>query len=893
MRPQCVAADTPTELNDAPVRFGVVEAGPTEPTASGELGDTTDGYSFRLVPLVNAYVIFAPPTPGEGFEDLPELLRPPAVVVARTNAAGHVLVRFRSSVHDDPASVSVQETDDPVVTWAAQTPPEPPLVLRLGQLTPTMGCFWTYDRDVYEVVVAALDEDHAAAHARFRFEPLSASLRPHAAPLDLPLLSDDENEKIAHLLLTSAERGFFRARGARDGHVEYCASGVLFDVTPRALRAFYAVEWAGRYAMHVRKSTIGDWNVLVRMCNIIRAYETGEAVPELDRGILESLITPPQAAALFRGFGARPGRTVPLPHSYELQLAERLRSYAHRCVEVGVSGAVFRRAVSIAPDDPSWREAADDIRGQRGVLHPWHELGDRAFLGIRLAERARRALADYFDMYEFAKGRRQEGLHDAVRRHHEAVLAAQGWVDTRCRRILREHAPHDAFAFAVGFQISMDAEVQLAVHERYLAACAHFRHPFWTEVTTDGQWDGLVDAVKWMGKLSGKTASAFKTFFEQHVKDYAWNVGRAAEANAALNFFYRYHLAVEGRPFVRAYAANPLTTARLRIQADTHYFIDFPRGEIVVALSDGSRRSMPFSFVTRLEDMPARELQNPLGAGMLPRPRRPTGPAPRYAAVQAGLVRSFEVEVPVDPRLLEARQMPAALKTFANMMNSAFLVAKVVDDQESLGVKTCVEIGQGLLGIVDTFDSIFVAWRVGERVTPGTGNAFVRGVEEFRARGGFTLASRTAALLSAGLDMYNGYDLLTSDESDLAAALRREDGAVAVLLAVKGGLQVGSGVLGGLTLGATIVGSAVAPPLGVVVLVGGVTLVLLDGLVVIAESGQSRLAPFFDEVFQSQEREFRRPVGARGGHDPGEGAACRTKLLLATLNDRLSTRAPA
>jgi hypothetical protein len=106
------------------------------------------------------------------------------------------------------------------------------------------------------------------------------------------------------------------------------------------------------------------------------------------------------------------------------------------------------------------------------------------------------------------------------------------------------------------------------------------------------------------------------------------------------------------------------------------------------------------------------------------------------------------------------------------------------------------------------------------------------------------------------------------------------------------GAERSTGVMGGVALVTGIAGLAVAPPLGMAVAVLGVTVVLVDGFILILEYGQSRLVPFFDQVLAAQERELRRPVGDHAIEDPGEQAACRTRRLLATLNHALRTRAP-
>ena len=167
----CVAADTPTELRDVPIRFGVTVAKPIAPAEEGKLGKTTDGYSFGFEPLSNAYVIFAPENPQAicfEFED--ERFCIPDYVVARTNAAGHVLLRFGSSVYDDPPAIDMSRgfRHGPV-DWRAPAPVDDPFVVLLGGLQPGHGVFWTHDREVFDRVVSELDRDHAAAYARFHF----------------------------------------------------------------------------------------------------------------------------------------------------------------------------------------------------------------------------------------------------------------------------------------------------------------------------------------------------------------------------------------------------------------------------------------------------------------------------------------------------------------------------------------------------------------------------------------------------------------------------------------------------------------------------------------------------------------------------------------------------
>jgi hypothetical protein len=159
-------------------------------------------------------------------------------------------------VEEDPSPAAVHRLAyDPIpVWWASETEYTDEIPAAISSFEGMDGVFWTYHRDVFDAVIADLDADFDGAIQKHQFMPLSVRPRVRPAHLWLPYITENENRRIAELLLTGGERGFFAGpepvsnNNAR--RRAYLDSGVVLDVTPPAFRAVYTAEWASRYATH-------------------------------------------------------------------------------------------------------------------------------------------------------------------------------------------------------------------------------------------------------------------------------------------------------------------------------------------------------------------------------------------------------------------------------------------------------------------------------------------------------------------------------------------------------------------------------------------------------------------------------------------------------------------
>ncbi|MFO0692443.1 MAG: hypothetical protein U0230_02700 [Polyangiales bacterium] len=892
-----------------PVRFGVVEASLTDDAP--EEG-ATDGYVFRLVPVAKAYVVFAkdPSLEADWFDSFF-----PSCLVARTNAAGYPLVRMLDrqgslfpfsvspvpNVYDDPPAIESTARDG-WLSWDAEAPVDDERLMTLGLVADeSYAMFWTYDRETFDRVVEDLDGDHRAAFTRYRFSRLRHAARADIDPMAIPTLSACERDKVARLLFTNGEGGYFLVQP--DGaHAEQrawqntCRSGVVFDVTPRALRGMYAAEWTVRCAVHLRKATMEDWNVLTRMGNVMEACAAEAPVPELEREINASLlITPHAGLSLVHAPYQRSTRTVPLARADEIDLVNRLRRYAQRCGAAEVERTVFRRAILVSPEGEEWKAWATSIRDSHRIAHPWHELGDRTFHGVRIVERAQAALLDYFDMSRFAKLQGQAGLDREIARHRAAVEDAQSWVTARCREILARECPNAEFLESLCFHVMHDdqSRAQAALSDRYHDVAAAVRYPFFAEAALEDPttWERLAPFVKYVAKIPGKAGSMMKRFYESHVREFKTHLADATLANRALNYLYRYHCTVEGNGVVsrQLLVDGAALRTRIELQTDRNIFVDFQEGRVWFSATGENPQSYPFVFATNFDDMPRDETRSRRGASYEVPPRiRPGQPVERvrYRWANDGTVRSYSVQLPADPHWTSRAVVPAWLKTFSDCMSFMFAIEKLVEqlDDAEVKIRTYVDLGQGVLGLVGTFDSVYQAWRAGQR--HGTSDLVVRSEWIDRVARD---TGRLASLLSSALDLYDGFQVAVGQDEDLRTALRRQDGVMVTTMRIRGGLQFASGAFGAWALGAEVAGATVAAPLGTACFVLGIAVFAVGGAVLLVQNGQSRLQPFFDEVLEAKEREFRRRVGDDDvARDAGVHAPCITRQYMATLHARLA-----
>ncbi|MBK6579848.1 MAG: hypothetical protein IPG17_27410 [Sandaracinaceae bacterium] len=261
--------------------------------------------------------------------------------------------------------------------------------------------------------------------------------------------------------------------------------------------------------------------------------------------------------------------------------------------------------------------------------------------------------------------------------------------------------------------------------------------------------------------------------------------------------------------------------------------------------------------------------------------------------------RSYvRVEVPVAADELQHNpHFPAWLKASANALNAVFVVQKLRDAEQELDATLCVEVAQGMLGVVESFNSVYQAIRVSRSIATNAATARVETLGAVVRR-----AATVNTLLGIGMDTYAGYKVLMGHDEGAMNALRAGEAGRWMLYEVKGVLKLGSaaGAAAGLAataaaevglLSSATASAFVSGPVGWGLIVLGVTVLVLDLAIVYEESQQGPLHTFEQAVNNAVSREFQEDVGlealAPGADRPRAGQDCLTKVYLATLHDRL------
>jgi hypothetical protein len=908
-----VATECAVEVRMNVMRLGVLDVALTPP-ADGTPGPTTDGFSVRLRPIADAYVVLTT-TSFSGNEVYLTLLQ--GGLKGRTNAAGHVIGALDRDWHDAAPSIEVTEQDDRIRSWSAEPPVCDEFVWPVDLLLDReASLFWTYDREVFETVLRELwlpgnpgvfagdddppeptDAERAASHAtaleHWGFIRLAYVERFPAPPLQIPTLSATDNMTIAELLLTPQSSGYIapppsdsdvQAHVAREAqafehsplgspqhYATYRHSGVIFDVTPPALRTLYAAEWAQRCAVHLRKSTAEDWAVLHRAREVVNAYLEGDVIHERHNVLLQSFLVSSNPGLPTSVAMPRPSSTVPQsPNPENVAVAEAFRVYAWRCVSKGVDRTGFSEAIEVVPGQDAWMVRAHALT----IIHPLLS-GPLAHLAqhLTLSSQTRSALLDYFDIYSFGRSLHQDGFHARFDANVAGIGDATGWVEARCASLL-ERAPLPSFVIAVGAQTKLVPEDRKHLYERYWDVNTAARLPFWTREISFEEWHALEPVLKWARGAASRGASVWKKFFEDNIKRYEFSLSQVHSANALLNTAYRFSVVTEGVDVVRN---DHWTITTGRLSGDQHFRVDFDQRTISVHSYGTTNTSIPLTFrmIERVEEATFRD-QPPM------RQR----------------VNRFFVDVPCSREHLEHNpHIPAWLKASANLLNAAFVLEKASREAQALDGVMCIEITQGVLGVVDGVDAIYQAQRIAQGIAAE--HSALRRIEALGSA--VTRAAKLNTILGIGMDFYAGQQILSGADEGTMNALRAGDAATWTMYEVKGVLKLASAGLASAGLAAPAAaslglissasaGAFVSGPVGWGLIVMGVIVLLADGAIVYSDSQQSHIRPFEAAVLAAISREFREDVGLEAwapGDDRSRGLPCLTKVHLATLHDRL------
>ncbi|MBK6579845.1 MAG: hypothetical protein IPG17_27395 [Sandaracinaceae bacterium] len=722
-----------------PLRLGVVEAGPhTGNATEGE----TDRYRVRLRPLSGAYVCVVP----SSFEDMKSAAEffavfglPPLYFSGRTNPAGQLF--WTPDWESAPSDVEVREFEHPLCSWTCD-PATSYNLATIGRWDPwqqrvSSGApgrlFWTYHADAFRDFLDALwlptNSDGSEPSDAERSASFEAAIEKHwlflidenvrapRPPLELPSLGPEERLRVQELLLVPQARTqqhltlaqVLDNRFVASDFVDYLRAGVIYDVTPPALRALYAAEWVARCVVHLRKQSAEDWAALHRAGEVARAYSDGEPIREQELALFGSFGVPahggvPSAHAPGLGGGSLPVVRDP----YEVQAwVEGLRGFAWSCARAGVDRDQMVRTLE---------DLARHVH--EAVLRPPNantalrqlatELGPRLASHAQLSTPTRNATLDYFDVYAYGKTLQDAGLRAECDAHAQGIDDAVRWVSTKAERLLSGGLPYDEFALALWTRIHDDA-ARDALHRRFEAVHFAFQVPFWSTSISLERWDALRPALQWMQAATSQAASVWSALIETEVHAYAKLLQDADAANQMLNFLYRHHRARAGEAIQGT--AEAFHTVWTGIARQHHEFrIDFDAGIVHVLTEHGTTSSSPpVRFVQTTLPPPELQVGTALGRRL------------RHALLSGNGIRDqmveFQVEVAADTRRWDTNA-PTYLKAFANTLNMGLIVSALHTKAQRLDLYACVDLSQGALASVESLGAVLYALNRPHGLTP-------------------------------------------------------------------------------------------------------------------------------------------------------------------------------
>lgn len=905
-----------------PLRLGVVEAGPHAGNATeGE----TDGYRVRLRPLSGAYVCVVPAS----FEDMKSAAEffaafglPPLYFTGRTNPAGQLF--WTPDWESAPSDVEVREFEHPLCSWICD-PATSYNLATIGRWDPWQQrvnsgapgrLFWTYHADAYRDFLDALwlptNSDGSEPSDAERSASFEAAIEQHwlflidenvrapLPPLDLPTLGRDEQLRVQELLLVPHARTqhhltlsqVLDTRFVASDFVDYLRAGVIYDVTPPALRALYAAEWVARCVVHLRKQGAEDWATLHRAGEVARACSDGEPIREQELALFGSFGVPSHGGVPSAHAPGLGGGSLPLVHDAdEIQAwVEGLRGFALACTAMFLTREQVIDALADLGNLLNGGRAAPGMA--RALSQLATALGPRLASHAQLSAATRDATLDYFDVYAYGRTLQDAGLRAECDAHAQGIDHAVRLVSAKAELLLRGGLPYDEFALALWTRIPDDAARE-ALHRRFEAVHLAFQVPFWGTSISLERWDSLRPALAWMRGAISRTASVWSALIADEVKAYAKLLQEADAANQMLNFLYRHHRARAGEA-LQGTAEAYHTVWKGIARQHQEFRIDFDAGIVHVLNENGTTSSSPpVRFVHTLPPTPPQlQVSTTLGQRV------------RHALLNGNEVRDriieFQVEVAADTRRWDT-SAPTYLKAFANTLNMSLIMSALDTGARQLDAYACVDLSQGALASVESLGAVLYALNRPHGVTPLAalqgGARSVESANELYAWA--ARAGRAAGAVSVLGDLLGGLRvfqvtgssrerILRGDaEGDVADAARRGDDTLYNMYVAQGTLKLLSGT-GGAVMLATGVSTG---PLAVGVLVCGILVLLCDGAIAVHHARKPAVTAFINRVYEARERELQH-VQRDDADVDGESGTSLTARRIWTLNARLRDALP-
>ncbi|WP_169791392.1 hypothetical protein [Sandaracinus amylolyticus] len=438
----------------------------------------------------------------------------------------------------------------------------------------------------------------------------------------------------------------------------------------------------------------------------------------------------------------------------------------------------------------------------------------------------------YFDFYRLAIRERAAGMTDISQRvigdQERELDRLRAW----CASLLETHVAEAPLWIRL-WEHTRAADDAFEMWNRCSAVRLELGHHFYRRVASEIGEDGLFRrAMSAIASAADNGAQLFSASCEQFCRNIETIRDiRAADVGDFVRTFYGYHGAMTGQ--------------RLELPGleQSRLIVDLAEGR--VHIDSGTSRSLAFEFLTTGGD------ESWPRATSSAAPAEPTWH--RYTGDER--VRIVEHE------RYSLEHVPAALHgvvATAQIISTALAFQQVTTELSAQNVRTCVDLGQGVLGTMESAASFLavIATRHHDYYEPVSRLLRMPGAHPSaalaRAASGL---GRVATVLGIGAMAYDGAMIFFSRSGDLQHALDRGDDVAALAARTRGGIYVVAAIVetGGLV--AALAGAS-GPWLVIASAVLGLTVVAVDVVALLANGGADHLEELQSAYYDAKRAEL-------------------------------------
>jgi len=869
--PGCTNALACERLRVCRLNFPVIMepiGGKSEPKPSSEKKDSRTVFQqfidgMTAEPLQDAYLVFLPITPVS--DPTQSNISKSGHILARTNKDGEVLLIERGQI-DGP----VPSSEPSNWLWA-----------KGGDY---YRWFWTFSKDLFKRAIDQASADPSRAAGAFGFDSIQITLEiPPVTPMDsrytkfepfVELLGKQQGRHgdsykpfaqefvLEHSILRRHDglawpgylRGFDINRAVSKQTLYDSASYLIAGSDP--IDCVYLCELLHYHAISLYQLTLDRYAIFSQVDAICRAAEEKVRVPQFDESIKEG------------------------------PFDEEFYEYAYECaIDTRVKPEDFYDSIDDNVAYPSsWKRGIAETRGL-GHQAPTHIGSDGDTIERYHTTENQGWVRRYFDFYRFGIDQKNKPWHIWLRYSRQQIAFHLSQVQQSLRQSMAKRAPYGELMRHINLHYDLDPEKRADFHLRYLFVALWLGYPWWQDLDAELKKEqeggeasagegGLPESAKWIAELAEKTGRIFTHYLSD--LEVIEQLNRLLESKAEaieqfLRTLYRFDTRVKSGVIPKIL---PKASGNLKID------IDFDKGEILIKGDRKLEKAGPFAFITEVKKAEDVDLELKAGENVLKKKM--------YAkARKTGIVRDIEVEAP----LRRPMGWPPWLEAVGALFAFAFDVVNLSKElKEKDGIEVWANfVHDGLIATDTVANALKTSMTIADKDT-----AWIKTFAKYGER-----AKGVALPLQAVINLCEGYTIMyIEDKSPSYAALEKGQIWIGRLEYARGFVLLSSTATGlGLGAWAALAAESAAfaaflGPLGVALLIGGVTAILISVAVIALTGPNSTMKEMQEELETAVDKEFGK-TGNRGGAGETPNSLDRFRRAMNKVLQNLSNAAVA